>query len=747
MNKPAMRIRSKHLVVFMLIAIYGLVMLTGGCNNKEKDSSSIDIAEASFVGSNTCKSCHHKEYEQWSTSDHYRAMQVANDSTVLGDFSGATFEADGVKNTLFKKDGKYFINTEGKDGQYRDFEIKYTFGHYPLQQYLVEFTKGHLQATRLSWDSREGKWFHQYAGEKIPAHDFLHWTGNGQNWNTMCASCHSTDLRKNYFEQVDSFHTTFNEINVACESCHGPGSAHVALMKSGKTVKPGESGLRYGKGIAGDSQLQSCAPCHARKSDISSKALHTHEWMDDYIPQVISQEFYHADGQIREENFEYASFVQSKMYHNNVNCSNCHNPHSGRLVAEGNKLCTSCHDPKYNSATHHFHPAESTGTQCINCHMPLKTYMGNDHRRDHSFRIPRPDQSVIYKTPNACTQCHQGKSDVWAKATVEQWYGTSRTYHFSDDLLPGSLLDENSEKHLIKLLADTSQPAIARATAAQYLGEIPSPNGAQALLAASKDNQAIVRFYSLKALNYFPQEVWQREAIVCLQDAVRSVRIAAAELYHSIGGEKVMEDRHKAAYRNAYAELENYLSAQSDFAVGNVMLADHHLKSNDYAMAVYYYVRGLERDNQLNYARLNLSAAQSASGNNVGAKATLLDALEIDPENDRGYYNLALLLYEMGETEEAIVNFRKAVSLESNIIGVYYNYGLILQQQGKAKDAEYIFKKGLEKSPNALNLHYALAYTYVSENKVEQARKHIQVLYRFAPNNPEYASMFRLLGI
>jgi predicted CXXCH cytochrome family protein len=447
---------------FAAVIVYLVAFLLESCNvpRDQKEATQVEVKNAplTFVGSTTCQSCHTKEFNDWKKSDHYLAMLHAHDTTVLGNFNNTSYTADGVTNRFFKKDGKFYINTQGEDGKNHDYEVLYVFGYFPLQQYLIAFPGGRLQSTRISWDSREKKWFHQYGGQKIHHKDWLHWTGNSQNWNTMCASCHSTNLQKNYDFQSDSYNTKWDEINVSCESCHGPGSKHNEFMNSPE-YKRGEritnSGLAYAANPNPQQQLNTCAPCHARKSDLSQQVIPSSEILDNMVPQIISDEFYFADGQIDEEDYEFGSFAQSKMFHNNVRCSNCHNPHSGKLIATGNNLCLSCHQPKYNTKEHHFHAVNTEGAQCISCHMPVKTFMGNDHRRDHSFRIPRPDQSVVYKTPNTCTSCHKGKSDVWAATAIKKWYGTSRAYHFSDDLLPGSLLNTKSESHLLSLLADT----------------------------------------------------------------------------------------------------------------------------------------------------------------------------------------------------------------------------------------------------------------------------------------------------
>ncbi|HEY3385678.1 MAG TPA: tetratricopeptide repeat protein [Saprospiraceae bacterium] len=728
--------------------IYCALVIAWGClSSKEEDYSTGQ--STTYVGSDACKSCHTEAYTDWKMSDHYLAMQPANDSTVLGDFNNTSFTADGVTNAFFKRDGKFYINTQGDDGLNHDYEILYTFGYFPLQQYLIAFPGGRMQTTRVSWDSREKKWFHQYTGQEIHYKDWFHWTGNSQNWNTMCASCHSTDLKKNYDFETDAYHTTWNEINVSCESCHGPGSAHIAFVQS-KAYEKGEhikyAGLWYGRDTISQLQLNTCAPCHARKSDVSPDLIHSGEIMDDLIPQVIMDEHYFADGQIKSEDYEYGSFTQSKMFAHNVRCSNCHNPHSGKLRLQGNNLCLSCHKPDYALEEHHFHKLESEGAQCVNCHMATTTYMGNDHRRDHSFRVPRPDQSVIYGTPNACNSCHTDKSATWSAEVVEKWYGPERKPHFSDDLIPGSLLNDKSEFHLVKLLSDTTQPEMARATAAYYMGNLQTMGNAQALLNVQDDPKPLVRYHAIRSLENYPPEIWQSKVYAALSDEVRAVRIAAADLYHRLPGESVPAD-YKDAYDMADKENIAFLQYQTDFSIGNVMMGDYKMQGGAVRDAIMYYNRGLKKDSLMNYARMNLATAYNSLGQNQEALKTLLDASVVDPFNDQVFYNLGLLYYELGEVAKSLVNFKKAEQLGSDNPGLYYNYGLALQQQGKLAEAERILLKGYDYHPQAINLNYALAFLYMQQKLPGKARKHAEALHYLDPDNPEYQQLFRDLGM
>jgi predicted CXXCH cytochrome family protein len=736
--------------IWILLAAGGLLIWSCARQADDKPVAQAPMEEVKVAGAESCKSCHESQFNDWQKSDHFKAMQEPADSTVLGDFNNVVFTADGVTSRFFKKDGRFFINTQGDDGKNHDYTVVYTFGHYPLQQYLVSFPGGRLQATRASWDSRAGKWFNQYSGERVHAHDWLHWTGNGQNWNTMCATCHSTNLQKNYSFETDTYNTTWDEINVSCETCHGPGSAHIAFVKSaeykdGKKVFP-HAGLDYGKGTNPTEQLNTCAPCHARMTELSGRGKPSGELLDKLIPQVISNEFYFADGQIQDEVYEYGSFAQSKMFHNNVQCSNCHNVHSGKVKESGNKLCLSCHKPEYDSREHHFHGEEGEATQCVNCHMVTKTFMGNDHRRDHSFRIPRPDQSIVYGTPNACTNCHKNKTSKWAADVVKKWYGPQRAYHFSDDLLPGSLLNEKSELHLVRLLKDSLQPAIARATAAYYLGSIQTSSSAGALIDALGDRNAQVRYQSLRALGNFPAQVWREEALPCLRDNVMAVRIAAAALYHQLPPGEVPPQAGND-YARADAENRRYLNHQTDFAVGNVMVADYEMQSGEHLQAIQHYIRGLRKDSLMNYARFNLATALNIVGQNDKALAVLNEAKAIDPQNDRTFYSLGLLYYELKNVEMARQSFDAAVKLNSQNPSLYYNYGLLLQGMGRVADGEQTLLRGYSINPGDPEINYALAVLYYQQGKRERSVQHAKILKQLRPGAPEYQDLFRGLGI
>lgn len=737
-------------VIFIIIALVfsGIVVLQR-CNPNKENETSQKTAENKFIGVESCKSCHATEHKDWTQSHHFMAMQPANDSTVVGDFDNKVYTSDGVTSRFFRKDGKFFINTEGDDGKNHDYEVKYIFGFTPLQQYLIEFPGGRMQVPRVSWDTKAKRWYHQYAHQNISAKDWLHWTGASQNWNTMCASCHSTNLQKNYNIESDSYNTTYDVINVSCESCHGPAKLHVDYVngdeyKSGKKIHG--SFLQLPKNSEQLSEINTCAPCHALRSDLSPSLVKSGEIMDNYIPEIPTTEHFHADGQIDDESYIYTSFLQSKMFHRNVKCSNCHNPHSGKILFNTNQLCTQCHTKTYDNPSHTFHKAGITASDCKSCHMPGKNYMGNDLRHDHSFRVPRPDLSVKYGTPNACNGCHNNKSSQWAADAVIKWYGAERKYHFADDLIPGTRLNANSEKHLVKLLGDTSIPNIIQATAAYYLGNLASANSLHALIRCLSDNDAHIRYRALRSLSNQPASNWIHNVGPLLNDKVKAVRIAAADLFLTIPARDV-PGTYAQAFSSAKNELKTYLTYQADFSVGNLMIADHYLKLEDYYNAEKFYLRGLKKDSLMNYARVNLSTVYNIQGKNDKAMQVLETAARIEPKNDRIWYNMALLANEMNDQPKAERCFAKAVELKTRNPRVYYNYGLLLNASKKYKEAEAILQKGIGIDPTSADLYYALTFVYIELKDIVKARQSGSKLKQLDPNNPAYAEMFRNLGL
>lgn len=633
-----------------------------------------------YVGSSSCKECHQVEYDQWKQSDHYQAMQEADSISVLGNFDNVTYTADGVTSHFFKKNGKYYINTQGDDGKNRDFQVLYTFGYYPLQQYLTAFEGGRLQVFRQSWDSQKKRWFHQYKNQIIPHNDWLHWTGNAQNWNMMCSTCHSTNLQKNYNSHTDIYQTSYSEQTIGCESCHGAGAKHISYIKSADYQQGASLDLfiKAKKSEEQNASLQTCFPCHSRRGELSAEKIASAEILDNYIYEIPAKDLYFPDGQALDEVYKYSSFLQSKMYLSGVKCIDCHNPHSGKLKLEKDKVCMQCHTPNYASSNHTFHLENTEASDCRSCHMPTRVYMGNDVRHDHNFAVPRPDLSEKYNVPNACNQCHTDKSAQWARQAIEKWYGKDRKPHFAEDLILGSYRNEKSLSHLSKLLSDKNTPVIIRATAVHYLADIPTQDSFRLIEKELQSTDAQTRYRALLSLMNFPISSIQNKIIPLLKDDVRAVRIATANLLLTQLGKK--QAQQLSDFEKARKELETFVLFQSDFATGSAIAGDYYVKMENIPQAIFFYKRALKKDAKLTYVRLNVATLYNQIGANDRALEVLQQALTYQANNAQVHYYLALLYNELNQLSIAKNHFEKAKKCGMNTESLQRNYLLLLEK-------------------------------------------------------------------
>ncbi|HVM79629.1 MAG TPA: tetratricopeptide repeat protein [Stellaceae bacterium] len=736
---------------------------------------------AAFVGSEVCAGCHHPEASSWRSSHHGRAMAPATGETVLGDFDGARFEKDGVQSRFFRKDRKFLVETDGPDGTLATFEVAYTFGVEPLQQYLIAFPDGRLQALSIAWDSRpkeQGgqRWFHLYPNERIAHDDVLHWTKLGQNWNFMCSECHSTGVRRNYDAATDRFATSFTEVSVGCESCHGQGSRHLAWARERQRWHLFGGGDDPSKGLlvrfdertdvawsrdpaSGEprrsaapavlrKEVETCGLCHARRDQVSEDWVPGRWLADTHIIAPMSRDLYGADGQMRdiEETYNYGSFKQSRMFAAGVTCGDCHDPHSAALRLPGDGVCMQCHSAeKYDAASHRHHEGADPPLACASCHMPLRTYMVIDRRHDHGFRIPRPDVSVRLGTPNACNDCHRDKSPAWAAAAVESWYGPSREgfQHYADAFHAAWTEAPNAGALLAAVAADASTPAFIRASAMTELGAEGPPANAELARRGLADPDPMVRIAAIDMLEGAPPaQLWPQIAPL-LSDPILSVRLRAVSALAPV-----------PAASQPQADRARFERAAAEFVAAQRLNADRPEARS--TLGAFYAERGLAAEAEAEYRaalRLNPKFAAAAIdladlyrqlGREHEAGEALRTALLASPQDASLHHALGL---QMVRTKDrgAVEELRRAAELEPQQARYVYVYAVALSSTGRPREAIAVLEASLARHPSDRATLQALVAFNRDIGDAKSALAYAERLAQILPDDRDLAALIESL--
>jgi tetratricopeptide (TPR) repeat protein len=674
---------------------------------------------------------------------------------VLGDFNNAVVEFHGVTTRFYRKDDKFFTNTQGPDGKMGEFEITHTFGWYPLQQYLVPFPGGRLQCLPVAWDVKEKRWYHLYPDTRIDSRDWLYWTNAGQNWNGMCAECHSTNLKKNYDIENDSYKTTWSEIDVSCEACHGPGSRHVEWAELPDMARPQTANYELAvqtKEMDSREQVELCAPCHSRRAILGDYTHAEPDLLDSMLPSLLTPELYFADGQILEEVYVYGSFTQSKMYSRNVRCSDCHDVHSITKVKEGNALCLQCHRAGiYDTQAHHFHksrgekgePIKSadgkvlfdvgTGAECVQCHMPERPYMVIDYRADHSFRIPRPDLSIKLGTPNACNRCHVDKTNQWSDQYITKWYGPGRKAHYGTILAQGRERSADAHEDLLKLASDPLYPVIVRSTALSLLEAYPGEETNRVYEQALMNDEALIRRTAVDHLN--ASDVNRQTTLLTsmLYDQVKAVRIEAARRMTELTDPR-LNDAQKMVFQASLNEYQGSMEYSADFAFGRYNLANLYVALKKPQKAIENYQAAIKIDDLFYPAKVNLAMLYNQMGKNDEAEKLLSMVATSHPNNYEVHYSLGLLLAEEKKYAEAANYLKQAAKGMPERARIHYNLGLLLQQLKQDSDAEASLIKAKELAPDNLDYLYALADFYLKRGKLKKAKSIAKEMVARHPN-------------
>lgn len=728
---------AAKILAALLVALLALsVMVRSPANSSaglDRTPAHADAKSVRYVGSRACAGCHEAETRAWTGSHHELAMQEASVASVLGGFDGASLDYYGVASTFFRRGEKFMVRTDGPAGELADFEIKYTFGVFPLQQYLVAFPRGRFQALGLAWDARpkaEGgqRWFHLYPHERITHKDQLHWTSRYQSWNLQCAHCHSTNVHKGYDAAQDAYDTTFSEIGVGCESCHGPASRHIAWaatradVDNGLTVHPSSrwrEAWRFPQATsvhverdapAAPATNNVCAPCHARRSLLYEGAAIGAPLEDAHRLALVAPPNYHADGQQNDEVFVWGSFKQSKMFEKGVTCVDCHEPHALSLRAEGNGLCARCHNAEvFDAPKHHHHASGSAGSECVNCHMPAKTYMVVDARRDHFIRVPRPDISASVGSPDACTSCHAGRTQTWAAEAMDDWYGAAWRDRPQDALAlyGGARQSTTALANLLDLAENKAKAAIVRASAAALAEPMLATPPLQAVVALLNDPDPLARMAGLSLSGSLPVETRLQASLPLLDDALRGVRAEAGHALADVAAERLPMAR-RASWERAIDDYLASLATNLDWPETNLSLGAHHASQGRYDEAAAAYERALTLDRRFVAAYVNLADLQRARLGEDEAERILRRGLAAAPNSADLHHALGLALVRKGERGSALVELTEAAKLAPDNARYAYVHAVALESAGRRGEALGVLQSARQRHPGNVEILAAL---------------------------------------
>jgi tetratricopeptide (TPR) repeat protein len=710
-----------------------------------------DEVHAGYAGSESCRKCHAAAFEKWHNSNHglaERTITPQKDHSAFSPKQTLTHGKDSSE-AFLDADGLAKILTLGPDHQRRAYPVVCVIGNDPLRQFLIPAPGGRLQTCDVSLDPAKNEWFDVYGDEQRDPGDWGHWTGQGMNWNAMCAACHNTRLRKNYEPQSNSYHTTMAEMSVGCEACHGPMKAHVEWQE--KPTLTGKKDPTLSKPTR-DQTMETCAACHARRSELTGDLIPGESFYDHFSLTVTDESnTFHPDGQIRDENYEFTSFMSSRMQHAGVRCVDCHDPHSNKNIITGNQLCMNCHTaprpdfptaPVIDPTAHSRHGPDSTGNQCISCHMPVTVYMQRDPRHDHSFSIPDPKLTQEFGVPNACNKCHTDKDTDWAVAAHQKFYGDkpehpSRTRAIL--VAKARRGDPAAREGLIKLLETEPLPTW-KATICHLLTRwVNHPETAQALTHQLKNKHPLVREAAVRSLGNLArseQATIHNALQPLLDDPTRSVRIAAAwALCENLD-----------LTTRAGRELVHMLDINADQPTGRMQLSQFTLRRGDTQAAIRQIRKAIQWDPNSPPFHHDLAILLSISGDTRAAVSSLKEAIRLDPENAEYPYKLALALSELGSTTEARAALEKTVKLDPTYARAWYNLGLAYSSANQTAHAITALRKGEAADPADSAIPYARATIHARLGQKQEALQAAALALQIRPDFQEARNLLQALA-
>ncbi len=721
---------------------------------------------AQYGGSESCRDCHAEEYALWKNSNHGLAERLVQPARDRQAFDPAqTFKHGSQISTASWSNGVATVTAVGLSGKPEPHAVARVIGNDPLLQYLVTFPNGRLQTLEASYDPHSNQWFNAYGEDDRKPGEWGHWTGRGMNWNSMCAECHNTRLRKNYDEATDSYHTTMAEMTVGCEACHGPLKPHNEWQK--QFGKSGKSDPTLKK-LTRQQTVDNCGYCHSLRANLTGDFKPGDDFSEHaQLLMVDAGERYYADGQIRGEDYEYASFLSSRMHARGVACMDCHNPHSYKTLLPGNWLCLRCHSvgsktaPEINPVTHSRHKVfgfdtngaalavdlskynsktvKESGGECVNCHMPQTPYMQRHWRHDHGFTSPDPLLTKQSGIPNACNRCHQDKDADWALKFSEDWYGKKleRPARQRAQVIAAVQQGEPTAVNGLLALLPKEDSPYWRAVELDLLAPWSvQPEVTAVLLSGLEHTNTLVRAAAARSLEGALAAEAPGVAVALqktLNDSARNVRIAAAWSQRATLDTKLPVG----------IELRHYLDLNADQPLGQLNQGNFAFAQNDLPAAAKFFQTAVDWDPYSPPFHQSLAVVLSALNRPEEAVQTLEQAVRLTPNDVESHYQLGLAYNEVGNLTNAAAQLAATVKLDPRHVTAWYNLGLAQNSLGQNEAALASLQSAEKLAPNEARIPYAQATLLAQKGKNMEA---LRMLQRVLAIDPAHAEARRLIN-
>ena len=700
----------------LLVPALSAVVLgcSAGCDRRASSGRPASVAVAVTQTSVSCGECHGDVFRAWSGTDHALANRAVHRETDAEALAGLARVDPGVV-------------------------VEYVLGNKPAWQPLVRAAGGRWQPHEQAYDPGRKEWFNVFGNEVRQPGEWGHWTGRGMNWNSMCAHCHMTGYQRGYDSTTDSYHSTWVEQGVGCIQCHGPTSAGHGQNTASRTTSPQNPPL------AGDRQrlMQTCAPCHARNELLTETFQPGDSYHDHYrVTLPVDAATFYADGQQRDEVFNWTSMLLSRMGHAGVTCLDCHDPHTTKTIlpVSNNQLCLQCHGDSgrimaggiravpIDPLAHSRHQADSAGNSCVACHMPSTTYMQRSPRHDHGWLKPDPLLTKELGIPNACSTCHSDQTVDWAIAKSDAWYGTkldSRQRARARAIAAAQSDQSHATEGLLALLRDEDIPAW-RATYLSLLATLG--DGARGQAVAQTALNAKDPLERAAAVRYFTGAPDASRLLTpLLQDPVRLVRLDAAWALSA-------ELPPKSASRD---ELDAYLTLMMDQPAGRVRLGQDLANRGDLVSAANETARAVTWDPYSPGIRDAHAMVLAGLGKSAEAGSAFYRAAELAGAAGAPMAMRAGLAFaEAGQLTEAENSFRLAVRSDPKFHRAWYNLGLLLAQVERLPEAMTALREAEAHGPTVADYPYALATVLIRSGDNAGAREAAQRALRIEPGHP-----------